>query len=388
MVEEDLEETQMPAYTFSTWKKQVAVGAEGFEDLVESVLGLESKYSTHEKNTQIHTSQAEKDAWNGKAKIKGLESGRTKLLGRNEINFDLNTLASGYSTENSVYCIYRIADKAVSNAPETGYLHKIETVHLADHILQTFQTGDGLRVYSRYYANIAKSWSSWKLIAQDQEGVAKIKGLESGLRETLPENFNVLNLEFKEARYVVNSTNIALSNLPENGYFFIDVKVRKEANTYAVLYAYRDSVHHKMYVRRIGSGLESSWKLIAQDQEGVAKIKGLESGSTELKYNFNFDNAPNNSTYIAQNSINLPNNSEFALVITNTNFNYATGVRDTGVQTANYLVSGKIYQRFLGASVWQPWRLIAQPQTVLTNRIEELEEKIEQLETILRKTHI
>jgi hypothetical protein len=143
-----------------------------------------------------------------------------------------------------------------------------------------------------------------------------------------------------------------------------------------------------MYVRRIGSGLESSWKLIAQDQEGVAKIKGLESGSTELKYNFNFDNAPNNSTYIAQNSINLPNNSEFALVITNTNFNYATGVRDTGVQTANYLVSGKIYQRFLGASVWQPWRLIAQPQTVLTNRIEELEEKIEQLETILRKTHI
>jgi hypothetical protein len=37
---------------------------------------------------------------------------------------------------------------------------------------------------------------------------------------------------------------------------------------------------------------------------------------------------------------------------------------------------------------WQPWKLIAQPQTALTNRIEELEEKIEQLETILRKTKL
>jgi len=79
----------------------------------------------------------------------------------------------------------------------------------------------------------------------------------------------VLNLEFKEARYVVRSTDIALSNLPENGYFFLDVKVRKEFETYAVLYAYRDSVSHNMYVRRIGSGQESSWKLIAQDQEVV-----------------------------------------------------------------------------------------------------------------------
>jgi hypothetical protein len=112
MVEEDLEETEMPAYTFSTWKKQVAVGAEGFEDLVESVLGVENKYNTHEKNTQIHTSQAEKDTWNAKATIKGLESGEVQMKPN---NFDANSLV-----ENSIF-YFRVIDVSLSNMPNIGY---------------------------------------------------------------------------------------------------------------------------------------------------------------------------------------------------------------------------------------------------------------------------
>ncbi len=245
MVEEDLAETETRTYTFSTWKKQVAVGAEGFEDLVESVLGLENKYNAHEKNTQIHTSQSEKDTWNAKAVI---------------------------------------------------------------------------------------------------------KGLESGARETLPENFNVLNLEFKEARYVVRSTDIALSNLPENGYFFLDVKVRKEFETYAVLYAYRDSVSHNMYVRRIGSGQESSWKLIAQDQEGVAKIKGLESvnGVEEKPNSWNGFNEIITSEYIIQGGNTNAPDINWGVLKTRTNGSHA------GLQEYR-TIQGKIYQREFAAGKWGTW---------------------------------
>jgi len=101
---------------------------------------------------------------------------------------------------------------------------------------------------------------------------------------------------------------------------------------------------------------------------GKATIKGLESGSTESKFGFDFNNAPQNSKYLSPNNgnnLNLPSANSWCLVDTNLTVN-----SDTGVQVANYFVDNKIYQRLKGSNVWTPWKLIAASKMFATGYID------------------
>ena len=99
-----------------------------------------------------------------------------------------------------------------------------------------------------------------------------------------------------------------------------------------------------------------------------ALIRGLESGRTESKYNFNFDNAPFVSEYLSpfdSNNLGLPISNSWSIVKTNLNI-----FGDTGTQIADYFIEGKTYQRVKSSNVWNPWRLISAPKMFATGYID------------------
>jgi hypothetical protein len=241
MVEEDVEETETPTYTFSTWKKQVAVGAEGFEDLVESVLGLESKYSAHEKNTQIHTSQSEKDNWNAKAVIKGLERGATEL----KYGLDLNTLSG-----NSCYLAVN------GNLPIQNEFALVTTN--TNGVNDTGMQVANFLAFGKVYERSLQGgvWQPWKLIAQDQEGVAKIKGLESvnGVEEKL-NTWNGFD-DIITCEYIIQGGN---KNAPNADWGILKTRTN---GSHAGYQEYR-TINGYVYHRFFGSAKWGSWKLIS-----------------------------------------------------------------------------------------------------------------------------
>ena len=272
MVEEDLEETETRTYTFSTWKKQVAVGAEGFEDLVESVLGLENKYNAHEKNTQIHTSQAEKDTWNAKAVIKGLESGKVQMKPN---NFDANSLV-----ENSIF-YFRVIDVSLSNMPNIGYW-RLEHYVQGDVYFQKAIRDYVCNEYVRYkYRFNDSAWTTWKLIAQDQapinthmsdtvkhvtqankdnwNGKATIKGLESGFAEINPPIANNADdIKYNSVYYVYT---MSKNGYPvANSYGYLETQIRTDLG--GQLQIFREFLTNKIFQRFENNGWQP-WQLMS-----------------------------------------------------------------------------------------------------------------------------
>jgi hypothetical protein len=127
---------------------------------------VESKQSAHDKNTQIHTSQSEKDDWNGKAVIKGLES--VNGVEKNTIiDKDANN-----ATYNSVYYARLHFVTNPLNYPmgaEEGVL--ITMQEYGTPVLQ--QTYSDLILAKSWVRvrTISSIWQPWKLIAQDQDVV-------------------------------------------------------------------------------------------------------------------------------------------------------------------------------------------------------------------------
>jgi hypothetical protein len=327
---------------------------------------LESKYSTHEKNTQIHTSQAEKDAWNGKAVIKGLEGANVQIY-----DGDLNEIK-----HTSCYDITPNSPNSPIPAGQFSIMHTFKTkddvygITCVQEISSRSENSLSLTYRRRFAANY---WTPWKLIAQDQEGVAKIKGLESGsVKDDYTVDFNTIK---------TNWASISRNN-PN----------RPPTNEYGILSVYGDGFTaiqtfmnvtgaDLVYKRSLAGGNWQPWKLIAQDQEGVAKIKGLESvnGVEEKPNTWNGFNELKTSEYlIIGGNPNAPSVS-WGVLKTRTNGSHA------GYQEYR-TIDGYVYHRYFGNAKWGSWRLIAQPQTVLTSRIEELEEKINHLEIALRNT--
>ena len=119
-----------------------------------------SGFTAHEQNTQIHTTQAEKDTWNGKAVIKGLESGYT-----------FAPQGDGYNLDN----VKHNADVWVNNnqtAPDKGWWFIKVRGEIGGVIINQVATHrDNGKIMTRCW-NTTGSWSSWKLIAQDQNVVS------------------------------------------------------------------------------------------------------------------------------------------------------------------------------------------------------------------------
>jgi hypothetical protein len=205
--------------------------------------------------------------------------------------------------------------------------------------------------------------------------VAKIKGLERGItQDNYTIDFNTIKTNWMSISR--NNPNCP----PTNEYGILSVygdgftAVQTFTNVTGV---------DLVYKRSLAGGNWQPWKLIAQDQEGVAKIKGLQrvNGVEEKPNTWNgFDDIITCEYIIQLGNKNAPD-INWGILKTRTNGSHA------GLQEYR-TIQGKIYQREFGTGKWGSWKLIAQPQTALTNRIEELEEKIEQLETILRKTKL
>jgi hypothetical protein len=123
--------------------------------------------------------------------------------------------------------------------------------------------------YVRYkYKHDDTAWTPWKLIAQDQESVAKIKGLERGItQDNYTIDFNTIKTNWMSISR--NNPNCP----PTNEYGILSVygdgftAVQTFTNVTGV---------DLVYKRSLAGGNWQPWKLIAQDQEGVAKIKGLQ----------------------------------------------------------------------------------------------------------------
>jgi hypothetical protein len=274
VVEEDLAETEMPAYTFSTWKKQVAVGAEGFEDLVESVLGVESKYNAHEKNTQIHTSQSEKDNWNAKAVIKGLESSEVQRAPLDANNVPIaNSLYHTFQSDYSLRLNYPDINRA-------GYL-KTYCARAENPLLtQYFEEREGSYIYSRQLNSGV--WTPWKLIAQDQEGVAKIKGLESGQVAVMDYSINWNTLRKTHCYITIGKHGNPNNPFDDTGF------LKVFGDTWNVMQEYIPcgGKNINCTYRRVdaGNGNWQPWQLIAQPQMALtSRIEELEEKINHLE---------------------------------------------------------------------------------------------------------
>ena len=216
-----------------------------------------------------------------------------------------------------------------------------------------------------------------KFIGDEVQERAIIRGLKSGATE-LKYGLDLNTLSGNSCYLAVNG------NLPIQNEFALVTTNTNAVNDTGMQVANFLSLR-KVYERPLQGGVWLSWNLIAQDQEpinthmsdtvkhvtqaekdawnGKATIKGLESGTTELKYGLDLNTLSGNSCYLAVNG-NLPIQNEFALVTTNTN-----AVNDTGMQVANFLSLRKVYERSLQGGVWLSWNLISAPKMFATGYI-------------------